>query len=385
MSRRFQEHSADLIILGGGCAGLSLASRLARQSPDQRIIILEPRTHYSEDRTWCGWRLSPHPFSDCAVAQWNRWRVHTSLGNIERGSSRYPYEMVRSDLFYRKACTMLSSAPSVKLLQGTTAMELSEAANHVRIEVEDGRSFTAPYVVDTRPPQTTLGRPWLWQNFVGYVVTLDKPVGDNFADVPTLMDFQSAGDCVAQFMYIIPAGNQRFLCEWTQFAREPADVSNIAAKLEGWLNAHSSRWSSERRESGSLPMALFRKANSRRVFPAGTRGGSMRASTGYAFHSIQRWADFCAASIAATGVPTAPQRNTLLEAMDILFLHVLGQRTASAERLFGALFRGAPPDSLVRFLAGKPETSDLWPVVRDLPWSRFIRALPSGALTWFAS
>ena len=46
----------DLVILGGGCAGLSLAMRLAKlgeQCP--QTIIVEPRERYVNDRTWGFW------------------------------------------------------------------------------------------------------------------------------------------------------------------------------------------------------------------------------------------------------------------------------------------------------------------------------------------
>jgi lycopene beta-cyclase len=46
----------DLIILGGGCAGLSLARRLSELGEDcPQTVILESRSSYTDDRTWCFW------------------------------------------------------------------------------------------------------------------------------------------------------------------------------------------------------------------------------------------------------------------------------------------------------------------------------------------
>ena len=46
----------DVMILGGGCAGLSLASRLAELGSNcPRVLIPEKRPVYSNDRTWCFW------------------------------------------------------------------------------------------------------------------------------------------------------------------------------------------------------------------------------------------------------------------------------------------------------------------------------------------
>ena len=50
----------DLIILGGGCAGLSLALNLAKQgSVCPNTLILEKREAYSNDRTWGFWQQQP--------------------------------------------------------------------------------------------------------------------------------------------------------------------------------------------------------------------------------------------------------------------------------------------------------------------------------------
>lgn len=103
----------------------------------------------------------------------------------------------------------------------------------------------------------------------------------------------------------------------------------------------------------------------------------MRISTGYAFHRIQRWADACAASVIATGVPVPPQGSYLLDWMDELFLRVMQNSSVSAEALFGDLFASCPTDSLIRFLSGVPKVSDLWPVARGLPWGKFLRELPN--------
>jgi lycopene beta-cyclase len=363
---------ADLIILGGGCAGLSLAARLTRQR--SRVIVIEPRSHYEEDRTWCGWRIAPHFFSDCCVNQWHRWRIVTPQGPLLLGSEQYPYEMVRSSLFYEKALGVMALSPESTLLQNARAVSVEDSGEAVVVALEDGRRLTASFVIDTRPEgRSVLQRPWLWQNFVGYVVqssTLDE--------IPTLMEFQPSDASILQFMYVLPIHAGCYLCECTRFSTVHGEQEEIEAELAAWLDRRAGAgWTPHRRESGSLPMAPAVRQPGGRIIAAGTRGGSMRASTGYAFHRIQRWADACADSLLATGRPIAPQRNRLLETMDRLFLEVLQQPSTSAAEVFSAMFRSAPPDPLVRFLSGVPRATDFWPVVRGLPWANFIRAMPT--------
>ncbi len=381
------EAEADLIILGGGCAGLSLASHLALWQNPPRVIIVEPRTTYTEDRTWCGWRTAPHLFDDCAISQFKQWRIADSESEsqheIIRSSERYPYQMISSIRVYEKAQGLIGQSPSMTLLLNTSATTLNEDERKVTVTLNNATKIIAPWVIDTRPKQQLLHHPWLWQNFVGYVVHLGTTHHSQWGDIPTLMDFQPAGCDVVQFLYIIPIAPNEYLCEWTRFSKAQGQQSEIEADLNAWLNAQlgSGYWSMKRRESGSLPMAHAPSEKGTRIIAAGTRGGSMRASTGYAFHAIQRWAAVCTAAIEATGRPLAPPNKELLNRMDDLFLRVLQQPDRSAAGIFQSLFAEAPPDALIRFLSGIPDTADLWPIVRPLPWLSFLQAIPATLLS----
>ena len=367
----------DLIIVGGGCAGLSLAARLVQRMPDICLTVVEPRPFYEEDRTWCGWSLAPHFFTDCVISQWNQWRIVTPRGARLLCETEYPYEMIRASLFYEKARLLLTESASSQLLLGAEALTLSESQEEAKVHLADGRVLRSPWVIDTRPQVRVLTQPWLWQNFVGYVIKVDGSIG-GLGDLPTLMEFQPPGTSVVQFMYTIPCGEQTVLCECTRFSRVGGEIQLLEAELVRWLQERfQNRWTLQRRESGSLPMSPPLPTTHRRIIQAGTRGGSMRISTGYAFHRIQRWADACSQSFLQRGVPLPPARNPLLDSMDELFLRVLQEPSTSAADLFGVLFESCPTDSLVRFLSGVPRASDLWPVARCLPWGKFLRQTPN--------
>jgi lycopene beta-cyclase len=375
----------DLIILGGGCAGLSLAARVVQQNPKIALTVVEPRSHYEEDRTWCGWRIAPHFFSDCVVGQWDKWRITSSQQSLLLESRHYPYEMIRSSMVYDKACALIKSGPTAELLLAASADAVTETMDKVQVTLADGSVICSPWVIDTRPQMRTLDEPWLWQNFVGYVVECADHTEVN-DEVPILMDFQLAHESVAQFMYTIPFGNDQFLFECTRFSRVRGEEQVLESALLQWLEQHlSSRWQLRRREAGSLPMAPPIATKQRRVIQAGTRGGNMRISTGYAFHRIQRWADACADSILRDGKPVPPASNRILDAMDEMFLRVLQQPSTSAADIFTDLFASCPTDRLIRFLSGVPLASDYWPVASGLPWGKFLRETPALANGWLQS
>jgi len=64
----------DVAILGGGMSGLALACHLDERNAQgdkcvRNGVVLEPRTDYQRDKTWCYWQQQPGLF-DQAITHW---------------------------------------------------------------------------------------------------------------------------------------------------------------------------------------------------------------------------------------------------------------------------------------------------------------------------
>ena len=68
----------DYIIIGGGCAGLSLAYELDfhEKLKDKTLAIVEPRQEYKRDKTWSFWKVIPHNFDDCVKKNWENFSIN---------------------------------------------------------------------------------------------------------------------------------------------------------------------------------------------------------------------------------------------------------------------------------------------------------------------
>ena len=92
----------DVLVLGGGCAGLSVAARLAGYSgTDLSVRILEPREQYENDRTWCFWGTAGHRFSGQVRHRWKAWLFSTAQSSWTQVSkSGISYQSIAADDFY---------------------------------------------------------------------------------------------------------------------------------------------------------------------------------------------------------------------------------------------------------------------------------------------
>ena len=94
----------DYIILGGGCAGLSLAYELDinKKLNNKTLAIVETRDQYKRDKTWSFWKVTDHNFDDCVIKSWNNFSINSKLGSHEITNKEYPYQAIDSGLFYKK-------------------------------------------------------------------------------------------------------------------------------------------------------------------------------------------------------------------------------------------------------------------------------------------
>ena len=112
----------DLVILGGGCAGLSLAVALAKLDRQglrtPQVMLLEKRTSYANDRTWCFFRDPGASAQHRVQHQWQTMRVTTQQRSVTFDCGATPYLMVPSGLFYEDAQNVILQSDRMVLHLG---------------------------------------------------------------------------------------------------------------------------------------------------------------------------------------------------------------------------------------------------------------------------
>lgn len=361
----------DLAIIGGGCAGLSLASRLAEGGYQGSARVIEPRERYDDDRSWSFWARGSHPL---ASAQWRAWRFSKADSQpLTHESARWRYQYVRSGDFYAQAEQALDRAPAIDLLRGARLRRMSQTTDGVLLDTSAG-PFEARRVVDTRPPPGS-ARAHLYQSFIGVEVEAE---GAFDAGAVGLMEDMHVGPHGFEFTYVLPFSPDRALVEHTVFSPRPVSPQSLIPDLDAKLARRQLNHARElRREWAVLPMGLIdpRPAPLRGVVRAGAGAGAMRPATGYAFRRIEAWATRCAQSLLRGEGPLAETgRSEAARWFDRVFLRALQQEGAPAPHWFFAMADGLGADGFAHFMSDAARARDYAAVLTSLPPAPFLAA-----------
>lgn len=366
---------ADVIVLGGGCAGLSLAMHLARTSA-LRVLVLEARKEYVNDRTWCFWGRLHDPAWPMVAHSWRAWRFSTRHRRATQfGRDGLAYRCVPADRFYERAIDTIGASQSVRLLRGITVERVCDGPDVATVHTSSG-SFRSRWVVDTRPPAGPVGDGYR-QVFVGREVRTEAAVFDTSA--VGLMEDMEVDELGFRFTYVLPFSSRHALVEETRFTDCAVTADDLNDRLDRTLETlGAGGMDIVRVERGSIPMttALAGDERAGRIVRAGTGGGAVRASTGYAFVRIQRWASACAARLADGADPIGhPPDPAWRATVDRLFLRVIRAQPELAPRAFMAMGEHVPASTLMRFLSDDCRPSDFARVAGVLPKMPFLREL----------
>lgn len=374
-------NQSDLIILGGGCAGLSLGMNLANYGAAcPRTLILEGRQEYTNDRTWCFWGGFGSDSQKLATRRWESFSIATSRDRITRSCKENPYLMVASKDFYQAAQEVIAQSSRINLkMESIVSGEVLKRGGHWHVETPMG-VYTAPRIVDTRPkvPHSGDFEPLLWQSFLGEEITTEEDTFD--PGCAELMDFSGSSSERILFLYVLPFSKKEALVEATVFGPEPLKAEDLEESFGALVKQRlqGCPYSSGRREHGILPMGipLDNRQKDPSYIRAGLMAGGARPSSGYAFQRIRKWSQECAIVLAKGGPPIShPQDPLIIRTMDALFLHVLYSRPELAPDLFFSLFSKVDPVRVARFMSDRASLADCLTIMASLPPVPFLSEL----------
>ncbi|MFI1225045.1 MULTISPECIES: lycopene cyclase family protein [unclassified Streptomyces] len=356
----------DVVIVGAGAAGLSLAYHLC--APDSAaplsiaLVDAPPGPLRAPPRTWCFWEPPGGAYDPRLAASWQQLRIRAADGaaTVSR-LSQLRYKMLRSDAFEALVDRRLSRAPALRRIEATVSAvrDIPSGGGEVLTQDASGERVLARgrLVFDSRPPRRLPpARTTLLQHFTGWFVRTDRPAFD--PATADLMDFRTPQPPRGlSFGYVLPLDPHTALVEYTEFSHAPLDADGYRRALRHYTREvlRTGEFHVTAQEHGVIPMTdgHFPYRQGRSVYRIGTAGGATRPSTGYTFAAVQRQSRSIAAQLRA-GRPLRMPRpyGRRAQAMDAVMLRALDSGRVDGADFFGRLFRGVPGERLLRFMDG---------------------------------
>jgi len=376
------------VILGAGLAGLSLADALLRLGVTSEITLVDTRTAFTDDRTWCFWDVQPHPYRNLIRERWSSW-LFAGGGVIHRQRSHaMPYCHLPAIVFYEDVLHRISAAPNCTLLLGTKVRSVSGRSGAVTVATSAG-DLTATHCFDALgaggptwgSAMPTPGPGTLAQRFLGWLVHAKEPVFD--ASCVTLMDFDVMSNGELRFMYVLPFSATSALVEDTSIGFQGVDPDASRSEIRRYLHERHGieDITVEREERSTLPMIAGAPPEpTAPVIPVGTAAGALRPSSGYAFVRTQLQVRRAARAVAMgrpAAVPVERRREALL---DRVFLNALRQDHTGFAHHMLAIGRNLSGDRFARFMMDAASPADVAAMISALPKRPFLGAAGRTAL-----
>ena len=347
-------------IIGGGCAGLSLAYELDihNKLDNKTLAIIEPRLEYKRDKTWSFWKVSPHNFDDCVKKSWKNFSINIPNKTKYLECSEYPYQSIDSGLFYKKIINKLKKNKNIIFFKDVKEVNLK-------------KSFIFNSV-----PTLKVNENSLWQHFCG----IEIETKNNFFDdeIINLMDFDCEQRNSVHFFYTLPYTKNKAMVETTWLSRINDDSQKdydlqIKNYIEKQLNIKD--YKVTYKEMGAIPLFYPSNFRSLNKINIGTAGGMTRLSTGYTFLNIQEHSKYIRENIESIATAKPFEISKKYQFLDKIFLRVLEKHPAKMSNIFFKMFNNSPK-IVIKFLSNKSNFLENLSIILKTPnkWI-FIKAL----------
>ena len=349
----------DYIIIGGGCAGLSLAYELEihEKFKNKTLAIIEPRNDYIRDKTWSFWKVAAHNFEDCVKHSWSNFSVNIPNQTKYIKCNNFPYQAIDSGLFYQKIINTLKKNTNIHFFKNIN-------------EISNENSFVFNSVIDVSDSKNDL-----WQHFSGIEIESNKDLFDD--QIFNLMDFDCEQRDSVHFFYTLPFSKKNALIEttWISDLNHPSN-QDYSIQLEDYIKnkLKIKNYEIKFKETGAIP--LFHPQNIKKInqMEIGTAGGMTRLSTGYTFMNIQSQSKYIRENFENIQKVNNFTVNSKYKFLDNIFLKVLKKNSEKMPEIFFKMFN-CSPSTVINFLSNKSNIYEDFSIILKMPKLVFLKEL----------
>jgi lycopene beta-cyclase len=349
----------DYVIIGGGCAGLSLAYELETHEKlkNKTLAIIETRPDYKRDKTWSFWKVAPHNFDDCVKKSWENFSINIPNKTNHIECKDYPYQSIDSGLFYEKINNKLKENRNISFFK-----------NIEEINTKNSFIFSSVPIIKKNHLN-------LWQHFCGVEIETKNNCFDE--QIFNLMDFDCEQRDSVHFFYTLPFSKNKALVETTWLSKmndnSQKDYDN---QIKHYITNHLKIKNYEiiYKEEGAIPLFYPFYEREKNKINIGTAGGMTRLSTGYTFLNIQEHSKYLRENIENITNLRRFEISKKYQFLDDIFLRVLNKHPEKMPDIFFNMFKTSPK-TVIKFLSNKSNFLDDLSIIFKMPKWNFIKAL----------
>ena len=349
----------DYVIIGGGCAGLSLAYELEihKKLEDKTLAIIEPREKYKRDKTWSFWKIIDHNFDDCIKKSWKIFSINIPNKTNHLECNDFPYQTIDSALFYEKINNKLKENKNISFFKNIDDVDLSNS-----------------FIFNSVPSQN-IEENNLWQHFSG----VEIETKNNFFDesIFNLMDFDCDQRDNVHFFYILPFEKNKALVETTWLSKmNNNSLKNYDIQIKNYIenSLNIKDYKISYKEEGAIPLFYPSNNKEKNKINIGTAGGMTRLSTGYTFLNIQEHSKYIRENIDNIANTKTFEISKKYKFLDKIFLRVLEKHPKKMPSIFFKMFNGST-NAVINFLSNKSNFLEDISIILKMPKLIFIKAL----------
>jgi len=349
----------DYTIIGGGCAGLSLAYELNlhKKLENKTLAIVEPRQEYKRDKTWSFWKVIDHNFNDCVIKNWRHFSINSPSGINHLQCDDFPYQSVDSGLFYKKINNELKKNKNISFHKNLKDINTSNSFifNSVPLHIEKNDNN-------------------LWQHFCGIEIETKKNIFDD--SIINLMDFNCEQRDSVHFFYTLPYSSNKALIETTWLSKMSNGEKDYDSQLKNYIenNLNIKDYNIVYKEVGAIPLFHPSTVNKINKMDIGTVGGMTRLSTGYTFLNIQEQSKYIRENIENIFKLKKFEINKKYQFLDKIFLNVLKKHPKRMSDIFFKMFKTSP-NTVIKFLSNKSNFLEDLTIISKMPKWIFLKEL----------
>ena len=349
----------DYVIIGGGCAGLSLAYELEihEKFKNKTLAIIEPRNDYIRDKTWSFWKVEAHNFEDCVNKSWNNFSINIPDQTKYVKCDNLPYQSIDSGLFYEKIINTLKKNTNINFFKNIN-------------EISTKNSFVFNSLSNVSDSKNDL-----WQHFSGIEIETNKDLFDD--QIFNLMDFDCEQRDSVHFFYTLPFSKKNALIEttWISDLNHPSN-QDYSIQLEDYIKnkLKIKNYKIKFKETGAIPLFYPKNVKKINQMEIGTAGGMTRLSTGYTFMNIQNQSKYISENFENIQKVNNFTINSKYKFLDNIFLKVLKKNSEKMPEVFFKMFN-CTPNTIINFLSNKSNIFEDVSIILKMPKFIFIKEL----------